>query len=223
MKRPGYFTLSRLCIAVVCCFTLLAAIPSYADGIPAFSFTSATFATYDSNAVELGYFFTTGSEPITVGALGYINDGFDATHTVAIFDAATQQIVAGAFAAVTTIGGSSSSTNFTYTDLSDPVVLAANTEYQIISQAFINEHYFTQAQGLISQPGVTMGAAAYGFYNSLPNTIQFAGGSTSATYPGDFGPNFTIVDTTPVPEPSSIYLMVSGLLGAGVAFRRHIG
>ena len=225
MKQPlGSLALPRLCIATVCCLILLASVPAHADGIPAFSFTTSDFRTDDMGTAELGYTFSVGSNPITVGALGYINDGFNGTHTVAIFDVATQQLVTGASATVTTVGGGEASNTFTYTDLIAPVILAANTQYQIVSQFFAGEHYFTQAQNLISQPGVTFGDAVYGFYVAPPAIPQFATGTYPPNNPGDFGPNFTILssNSSPVPEPSSIYLIVSGLLGAGVTLRRRL-
>ncbi|MEO6982881.1 MAG: DUF4082 domain-containing protein [Edaphobacter sp.] len=224
MKRTlGSLTLSRLCIAVACCFVVFATVPSYADGIPAFSFTSANFATIDPSTAELGYAFTVGSDPITVGALGYINDGFNGTHTIAIFNMATQQLISGASATVTTVGGGPTSTTFTYTDLDAPVVLAANTQYQIVSQFFRNEYYFSNAQGFTSYPGLTLDITVFDNYGNPPAFPTFATGRYGPTVPGDFGPNFTILDTstTPVPEPSSIYLIVSGILGAGVTLRRR--
>lgn len=71
----------------------------------AFSFSSATFQTFDNASAELGYDFTTGANAIEVAALGYINDGFNGTHTISIFDVANETLVPGATAVVTTVGG----------------------------------------------------------------------------------------------------------------------
>ena len=205
-------------LTAVCLFSALAAIPARADGIQAFSFSSAAYRVDDPFAGELGFDFSTGSSDVLVTALGYINDGFDGTHTVAIFDFATRTILANAMATVTTVGGGATSTTFTYIDLADPVTLAANTQYVLVSQFFAGEHYFSNAIGLTSQNGLTMGNGVYS-YAGTPATPFFPLGSTSATSPGDFGPNMKVM--TPVPELSSIYLVASGLFTFGMARLRR--
>ncbi|GGA59895.1 hypothetical protein GCM10011507_09300 [Edaphobacter acidisoli] len=209
---------SHLFLAAAFLAVALPAVPSFADGIQAFSFTSAVFRDDDPGTAELGYTFTVGNNPIVVDSLGYINDVYQGTHTIAIFDVATQQMVPGALATVTTPYGSAIDTYFTYTALSTPVTLAANTEYQIVSQFFAGEYYFTDAEGFTSAPGVTFGIASYGNYGDPPSIPVFATGSYAGNDPGDFGPNFTF---TPVPEPSSICLVVSGICGlAATGLRR---
>jgi hypothetical protein len=224
MKRnPGSLSTGRLFIATAGLFLFLAAPAVHADGIPAFSFTSATFATNDPDTAELGYAFTTGSESVLVGSLGYVNDGFNGTHVVEIFNMATHQAVLGAIATVTTIGGGSASNTFTYTDLASPVTLAANTQYQIVSQFFRNEYYFYNATGFTSYPGITLDIAVFDDYGNPPALPEFATGTYAPTVPGDFGPNFTVVDPTSaaVPELSPIYLVASGLITFGVTRLRR--
>jgi hypothetical protein len=217
--------LKRILGSLSACLVLaLAGASAHADSVAAFGFTSATFATIDPDTAELGYDFTTGSSPISVSALGYVNDGFNGTHVVEIFNVATQQAVAGALATVTTVGGGPTSTTFTYTDLDSPVTLAANTQYQIVSQFFRDEFYFYNATGFTSQDGITLDIAVFDDYGNPPASPTFATGSFAPTVPGDFGPNFQIVDdsTSPVPELSSIYLVASGLASFGIArFRRR--
>jgi hypothetical protein len=216
----GSLSLSRLYVSSACFLLALAVVPAHADSVAAFSFTSATFATIDPDTAELGYDFTTGSDPILVSALGYVNDGFNGTHTVEIFNVATQQAVPGAFATVTTVGGGPTSNTFTYTDLASPVSLAANTQYQIVSQFFRNEYYFYNATGFTSQAGITLDIAVFDDYGNPPVLPAFATGSYAPTVPGDFGPNFQIM--SPVPELSSIYLLASGLASIGITrFRRR--
>jgi hypothetical protein len=225
MKRIlGSLLTGRLFTTTAGLFVILATTSAHADGIPAFSFTSATFATTDSATAELGYAFTTGSGPLAVNSLGYINDGFNGTHVVEIFNMATHLAVPGAIATVTTVGGGPTSNTFTSTDLASPVTLAANTQYQIISQFFPNEHYFYHAAGFTSYPGITLDITVFDDYGNPPALPTFATGTYGPTVPGDFGPNFTIVDpgATSVPELSSIYLVASGLITFGVArLRRH--
>ena len=57
--------------------------------------------------------------------------------------------------------------------------LAANTRYEIISQFFIGEYYFTQAQGFTSQFGLTLDTGVYGYYGAPPAPPLFA----TNTYP----------------------------------------
>jgi hypothetical protein len=221
MKSALGSFVSRLCIAATCLLVAIATVPAHADGIPAFSFSWADFRIDDHDTAELGYTFTTGNAPITVAALGYINDGYNATHTITIFNVATQQAVTGASATVTTIGGNDDSNTFTYTNLASLITLEANTEYQIVSQFFTNEYYYTQGQAFTSHPGLTFGHAVYGDYGAPPAFPDFATGSYPPNNPGDFGPNFTIVNATPVPELSSLYLVASGLFGLGATHLRR--
>ena len=224
MKRiPGSLSTGRLFLATGGLFLFLATPSVHANGIPAFSFTSATFATNDPDTAELGYAFTTGSEAMLVGSLGYINDGFNGTHVVEIFNMATHQAVSGAIATVTTVGGGPTGNTFTYTDLTAPVTLAANTQYQIVSQFFRNEYYFVDATGFTACPGISLDIAVFDDYGNPPALPEFATGTYAPTVPGDFGPNFTIVDPTPapVPELSSIYLVASGLFTFGVTRLRR--
>lgn len=205
----------------------MAAVPAHADSIAAFSFSSANYRTDDNDTAELGYDFTTGDTPITITALGYINDGFNATHVVSLFNVATQQALPGGQVNVTTVGGDGDSNSFTYTDLATPLTLEANTQYQIISQFFAGEHYYTQAQDFTSQFGLTLDTGVYGFYGAPPATPLFATNTYPPNNPGDFGPNFKVLNpdaplfadlpVSPVPELSSIYLVASGLLSFGVS------
>jgi hypothetical protein len=137
---------------------------------------------------------------------------------------ATHQAVPGAIATVTTVGGGPTSNTFTYTDLVTPVTLAANTQYQIVSQFFRNEYYFYNATGFSSYPGITLDIAVFDDYGNPPASPEFATGTYAPTIPGDFGPNFTIVDpaaAAPVPELSSLYLVASGLISFGVTRLRR--
>lgn len=190
----------------------LSAAGAQASTVAAFSFTSASFATFDPFTAELGYDFTTDANPTVVTALGYINDGFNGTHTISIFQVSNQAAVAGASATVTTVGGGSTSTTFTYADLAKPVVLAANTEYQIVSQFFPNEHYFINAQGLVSADGLTIDDAVWDDYGSVPATPAFAQNFAAVNDPGDFGPNFQVA----TPLPAALPLFATGLTGLGL-------
>lgn len=176
------------------CLTALAlsAGGAHADPVAAFGFSTASFATYDSQTAELGYDFTTGANPVLVTALGYVDDGFNGTHTIRVFAVATRAAVPGAVATVTTRGGGPGSTTFTYAPLAAPVRLAAHTQYQIVSQFFRNEHYFIRARKLVAADGLTIGNAVYDNYGNPPAVPTFARGVSAANNPGDFGPNMLV-------------------------------
>jgi len=85
--------------------------------------------------------------------------------------------------------------------------LAANTRYEIISQFFIGEYYFTQAQGFTSQFGLTLDTGVYGYYGAPPAPPLFATNTYPPNNPGDFGPNFKVPrNMTNYPEKRLIQL-----------------
>ena len=190
-----------------------------AASIDAISFTAARYRNDDPAAHVLGFNFTTGNVPVTVSALGYINDGFNGTHTIVLYDVVTRVAVAGASATVTTVGGGSSSTSFTYAALPSLVQLVANRQYQIVSENFDNEYYFTNATGVTVASGVTFDVAVYQDFRTLPATPGFATNPVASNGVADFGPNFQLL-IADVPEPGSLLLMAAGLaLGAAAAGR----
>ena len=181
---------------------------AWGNPVAAFSFSSATYATYDPSTAELGYDFSTGATPVLVSALGYINDGTNTTHTIQLFDVATQKAVPGGLAAVMTSGGGPTSTSFSYVKLATPVQLSAYTEYQIVSQFYTNEHYFIQAKNLVTSVGLTLGNAVYDNYGAPPTIPDFARGTAAVNDPGDFGPNMLVSAA----EPSSLAVLGVGLV-----------
>ena len=105
------------------------------------------------------------------------------------------------------------------------MTLAAFTQYQIVSQFFTCEHYFTQAQGFTSQFGLTLDTAVYDYYGAPPATPLFATNTYPPNTPGSFGPNLKILTPDPalnqVPELSSIYLVASGLVSLTISRLRR--
>jgi hypothetical protein len=200
-----------------CLTTIALTATSVSAATTAFSFTSATFRSDDSNPVELGYIFTTGATPLSVTSLGYINDGFNGTHTFQIYQVSDHAPLLAVPASVTTVGGGSTSNSFSYIDLPTPVLLAADTSYQLVSQAAAGEHYFTSATGFSAQDGLTIQSASYDYSNTT-TTPTFAVGETVVNVPGDFGPNFQF---NSVPEPTSLALLLGIGFSTLIARRRR--
>lgn len=88
----------------------------------------------NKKSIVLGWKFTTGAKAIDVSALGYVNDGATATHTVGIYDATSKALVTPALQ-VTTEGGALSGNNvsFTYVKLPQAVRLAPGTTYLVVA------------------------------------------------------------------------------------------
>jgi hypothetical protein len=106
--------------------------------------------------------------------------------------------------------------------LASPVSLLANTTYYIaadlISNGTVNQAYVAKATGLTTDPAITYLHGVLGLgLGGEPITDPFLNGSLDPAY---FGPNFEI-SAAQVPEPGTLMLLVSGLLGLGFFGRRR--
>lgn len=102
---------------------------------PALNFVSGqTLSTTIRNNHQgwLGMKLTVGATPITIHELGrWVISGNSATHTVKLVDATTSVDLPGGSVAIATAGAAA---GFKYVALANPVTLAANTSYYLISQ-----------------------------------------------------------------------------------------
>ena len=144
------------------------------------------------NPIVLGGTFKTGPANVIVTSLGYLNDGATgaaATHTVGVYDTATQALLAPGVA-VTTAGGGLSGTNptFTYVRLAHPLTLLPDTSYALVATE-AGTGWLQAPQ----QPIVSYGLAP----GSLHSAFHFGAGPLvypDQTYapndPALLGPNF---------------------------------
>ena len=210
-------------VAALALTSLAAARPAAAQTAitaPAVAYSTADFDTYNAQ-FSLGYTFTT-TNALDVTALGYLNDGqtgSKATHQVEIYQITSGGVLdplAGTALlemplSVTTGAASPTFNTFSYTTLTAPVLLSANTAYEIVANNNGNG-YGINAQGVFFNDGIRYGASSY-------SSNQTAPVFNANTYPlnniGNFGPNFQAHDASPAPEPSQFAVLGFAVLGIG--------
>lgn len=163
-------------------------------GMGAFSFTGGV-AENNPRSFVLGFQFTTGDKPLTVGALGYLNDGqtgSNATHEVGIFENSTKQLITPAVP-VTTSGGalSAQGATFTYVKLNKPVVLAAHTAYTIGART-TGCGYVKQETGA-SMKGCDL-SSLHAAYIENASSLVFPDKIYTPNDPALIGPNFRLIE-----------------------------
>lgn len=211
--RKALFTLAALGLAA------FAAHPASAQStITAVSYASATLATsaQDSTLYSLGYSFTT-TNALSVTALGYLNDG--GVHNVEIYQITSGNALnplAGtalfAPVSVTTGPGVPTSNLFSYTTLAAPVLLNANTSYEIVANNNGNGYAYN-AQGVFYGGGISYGVSTY---SAGQNTPVFNGSTYQPNNIGNFGPNFLANNpASAAPEPSQIGMLALVAIGLG--------
>lgn len=205
-------------VAALALTGLAAARPAAAQtAITAVTYAAADFDTYNGQ-FSLGYSFTT-TNALDVTALGYLNDGqtgSKATHQVEIYQITSGGVlnpVAGtalfAPVSVTTTAASPTFNTFSYTTLTAPVLLAANTQYEIVANNNGNG-YGINAQGVFFNDGIRYGTSIYQFGATTP---VFNANTFPANNIGNFGPNFQANMASPAPEPSQIAVLGFAVLG----------
>ena len=215
--------LSRVLLPVLTGFVLAAAsMPARAD-TPAVSFTSGAPG-FDTNYFTLGWVFTANS-PISVDALGYYNStgtGLKVSHNVGIFDSS------GTLLAVTTVAPGITDPligAFRYAPIT-PINLVAGQTYTIggTTDSFSNpagyDFWASNVIGLVADPSITLPADAGRYNLQGDNTLvdpQTDGGTNLYA-----GPNFLIGSgPSPVPEPGSLALLLTGALPLALFRRRR--
>jgi hypothetical protein len=200
---------------------LAASVPAMAAPVTAVSFDSSTLKQdIPPYQFSLGYTFTTGVSPLSVTSIGYLNDGGTgnaATHQLQIYQitsgSAASPVAGTALLAnpviVTTVGSVPTYNTFSYTDLSSPLSLLANTSYEIVGNSNANGYGINAVNSVFT--GITYGTTVYTVNTTTP-------AFNSNTYPynnvGDFGPNFKYAA---VPEASSAIALGLMLAFGGLA------
>ena len=190
--------------------------------ITAVTYASSTLVQESPNTqFSLGYTFMT-TNALNVTALGYLNDGqtgANAVHNVEIYkitsgSALNPSAGTALFAtpiSVTTGANSPLYNTFSYTTLTAPVTLAANTAYEIVANNN-GIDFSVNAQGVFYGGGIAYGASTYAANQTTPVFDP-------NTYPmnniGNFGPHFQANIASAAPEPSQIGMLALAALGLG--------
>jgi len=143
---------------------------------------------YHQGSYDLGWYFVVNS-PITITALGFYDDkkdGLTANHPVAVYDKATQQMLAQA-----TVSPSDPLTGyFRYTPLVPPLALQQGHTYVLITLVGSENYLAFNAldPSWTVNPAITYSGGAVNYGNPAATTLLYP--DTFGTSGGDFGPNF---------------------------------
>ncbi len=212
-------------LAALALIGLAAVRPAAAQtAITAVSYSSASFDTYNAQ-FSLGYSFTTGANALDLTSIGYLNDGAtgaNATHGVQIYQITGGTVtnptagtaLFGTPVSVTTGANTAAYNTFSYTSLIQPVLLSANTAYEIVANNNGNG-YGINAVNPVFNGGITYGISTYYDNQSTP---VFNPKTYLYNNAGNFGPNFTANIVSPnigsaAPEPSQFAVLGFAVLG----------
>ena len=222
---------TTVALAALALIGFVAARPAAAQtAITAVSYNAAMFDTYNAQ-FSLGYSFTTGANALDVTSVGYLNDGAtgtNATHDVEIYQitggTVTNPMVGTAIfaapVAVTTGANNAAYNSFSYTALISPVLLSANTAYEIVANNNGNGYGIHATNPVFS--GITYGTSTYLVNQTTP---VFNPNTYGYNNIGNFGPNFTANVVSPnigsaAPEPSQLAVLGFAVLGlAGLVLK----
>lgn len=208
-------------VAALALTGLAAARPAAAQtSITAITYASSTLHT-QSTQFSLGFSFTT-TNALDVTALGYLNDGqtgANAVHGVEIYQITSGNAsnplagtaLFGMPISVTTGLASPTFNTFSYTTLTAPVLLNANTAYEIVANNNGTD-YGVNAQGVFFNGGIAYGVSTY---KIGATTASFDPATYSMNNIGNFGPNFQATDVPAAPEPSQVAGLGFAVLGLG--------
>jgi uncharacterized repeat protein (TIGR01451 family) len=163
-------------------------LPNTSYALPNFQYLvgltdTSLITAYNQNSAALrrnfsgwvGLKLTVGLSPIVVNSLGrLVIAGNSGSHTVKLVQAANGIDVPGASVSLSTAGGIAG--QFAYSQLANPVTLAANTAYYLVSYETEGGDQWYDYGPVTSKPGIAVNSAVYSFDGAnwftvgVPNT-----------------------------------------------------
>jgi hypothetical protein len=160
-------------------------------------------------------------QDISVFALGYFDaggDGLNFVHDLGIYDCSTNALILGSATAVGP-GTADVLDNFRYISIT-PITLLASKSYVLegYDQAGDDQATWDPDPKDWSKVVVAPEVTEVQYFYNWDSQLSFPTTAYGVPY---FGPNFQFEAADPVPEPATMLLLGSGLIGAGVFARKR--
>jgi hypothetical protein len=186
---------------------------------PAVTFSDLTSTTTINSQITAGWDFTVSGGSISVTNLGVFDSGQTGlidSHQVGIWNSSGTLLVSGTVPAGT---AGTLVNQFFYVSVPTTVLGPGTYDIGALYNAYPSstDDYLADASNFQTAAGITFNWAEYTPAPSLsdPNSIP-----ATFFYNGIFGPNFEFSAATAVPEPCTMLLIGSGLVGLAVSRKK---